>query len=195
MGKQKKAKGNRPLTQEEIWDDSALIASWEEAAEEYKLYHGIQAKGEVLEDALRDYEANEAAKAADENGEDDGDADAAAAQGADRNAYYPGPGAPSVGDDGKAMREADKTLESYLYAAQDPVSKRPRKDETQSGPSIAQPEANQASGAFSTLPHMILGTADTSNSQENEGLKNLMMSWYFAGYYTGLYEGQRRANA
>ena len=27
---------------------------------------------------------------------------------------------------------------------------------------------------------------------EDEGLKNLMMSWYFAGYYTGLYEGQQR---
>lgn len=29
---------------------------------------------------------------------------------------------------------------------------------------------------------------------QDEGLKNLMMSWYFAGYYTGLYEGQQRAN-
>ena len=27
---------------------------------------------------------------------------------------------------------------------------------------------------------------------EDEGLKNLMMSWYFAGYYTGLYEGQQK---
>lgn len=30
---------------------------------------------------------------------------------------------------------------------------------------------------------------------QDEGLKNLMMSWYFAGYYTGLYEGQQKANA
>lgn len=28
---------------------------------------------------------------------------------------------------------------------------------------------------------------------QDQGLKNLMMAWYFAGYYTGLYEGQRRA--
>lgn len=28
---------------------------------------------------------------------------------------------------------------------------------------------------------------------DNETLKNLMMSWYFAGYYTGLYEGQQQA--
>ncbi len=25
---------------------------------------------------------------------------------------------------------------------------------------------------------------------QDEALKNLMMSWYYAGYYTGLYEGQ-----
>lgn len=27
---------------------------------------------------------------------------------------------------------------------------------------------------------------------ENEALRNLMISWYFAGYYTGLYEGQQK---
>ncbi|RPB28616.1 hypothetical protein L211DRAFT_399523 [Terfezia boudieri ATCC MYA-4762] len=27
---------------------------------------------------------------------------------------------------------------------------------------------------------------------ENETLRNLMISWYFAGYYTGLYEGQQK---
>ena len=29
--------------------------------------------------------------------------------------------------------------------------------------------------------------------QTDEGLKNLMMSWYWAGYYGGLYEGQKQA--
>ena len=28
---------------------------------------------------------------------------------------------------------------------------------------------------------------------QDEALKNLMMSWYYAGYYTGLYEGQQQA--
>lgn len=27
---------------------------------------------------------------------------------------------------------------------------------------------------------------------KDEALKNLMMSWYYAGYYTGLYEGQQQ---
>jgi hypothetical protein len=72
MGKAKNA--NRPLTQEEIWDDSALVQSWDEAVEEYKvrflylsrdlyltqlqqLYHSIHAKGENVEDVLREAEA------------------------------------------------------------------------------------------------------------------------------------------
>jgi hypothetical protein len=32
------------------------------------------------------------------------------------------------------------------------------------------------------------------HAEQDEALKNLMMSWYYAGYYTGLYEGQQRAN-
>lgn len=36
MGK-KKHKKNRPLTEEEIWDDSALLRSWDEAVEEYNV--------------------------------------------------------------------------------------------------------------------------------------------------------------
>jgi hypothetical protein len=30
------------------------------------------------------------------------------------------------------------------------------------------------------------------NAVHDESLKNLLMSWYYAGYYTGLYEGQRQ---
>ena len=35
MGKKRKA-----LSQEEIWDDSALIQSWDDALEEYKVDQG-----------------------------------------------------------------------------------------------------------------------------------------------------------
>jgi hypothetical protein len=30
------------------------------------------------------------------------------------------------------------------------------------------------------------------NAVHDEGLKNLLMSWYYAGYYTGLCEGQQQ---
>ncbi|KAH6621314.1 hypothetical protein B0J18DRAFT_432159 [Chaetomium sp. MPI-SDFR-AT-0129] len=34
----------------EIWDDSALIDSWNQALEEYKVYHSIHAKGGTVDD-------------------------------------------------------------------------------------------------------------------------------------------------
>lgn len=39
----------------------------------------------------------------------------------------------------------------------------------------------------STPKRLILGVV------QDEALKNLMMSWYYAGYYTGFYEGQQKA--
>lgn len=35
--------------------------------------------------------------------------------------------------------------------------------------------------------------ANEYSTAQNEDLKNIMMSWYYAGYYTGLYEGQQKA--
>lgn len=75
MGRKNKNK-NGVLTQEEIWDDSALIESWDEALEEYKVssstihvtiffanvcqrYHSIHAKGEDMEEILRQAEAED----------------------------------------------------------------------------------------------------------------------------------------
>lgn len=61
----------RPLSEEEIWDDSVLIESWDEALAEYKVsirmpletlgqhadmlqhYHSLHARGERVEDVLR----------------------------------------------------------------------------------------------------------------------------------------------
>jgi len=60
------------------------------------------------------------------------------------------------------------------------------------GPSAAPP----------LLPHHLIGAGEYYPSAEgtlltiivqDEGLKNLLMSWYYAGYYTGLYEGQQMA--
>lgn len=33
------------------------------------------------------------------------------------------------------------------------------------------------------------------SSVKDETLKNLMMSWYYAGYYSGLYEGQQQVQS
>ncbi|OCT51946.1 hypothetical protein CLCR_09155 [Cladophialophora carrionii] len=49
----------RTLTQAEIWDDSALIRSWNDALAEYEYYHSIHARGEDVEEILRKAEAGE----------------------------------------------------------------------------------------------------------------------------------------
>lgn len=65
------SKKRASLSQEEIWDDSALIQSWDEALEEYQVlstlrsdgghlltryskhYHSIHARGEKVQDVLQ----------------------------------------------------------------------------------------------------------------------------------------------
>ncbi|KAK4942403.1 hypothetical protein LTR10_017850 [Elasticomyces elasticus] len=66
MPKNKKAKtkhygsrNNAQLSQAEIWDDSALIRSWNDAVAEYEYYHSIHAKGEDVEEILRRAEMGE----------------------------------------------------------------------------------------------------------------------------------------
>ncbi|KAL9045321.1 MAG: hypothetical protein Q9214_001617 [Letrouitia sp. 1 TL-2023] len=51
------AKKRKQLSQEEIWDDTELLDSWHEAKLEYQLYHSIDARGERVEDVLRQEEA------------------------------------------------------------------------------------------------------------------------------------------
>ncbi len=50
---------NKPPSQAEIWDDSALINSWNEALAEYEYYHSIHARGEDVEELLRKAEEGE----------------------------------------------------------------------------------------------------------------------------------------
>lgn len=79
MGKHKKPK-TQHLDDAEIWDDSALLRSWDEAVAEYEVseiqrycfqedsdsvqyYHSIHARGEDVEEVLRQADLQEAANA------------------------------------------------------------------------------------------------------------------------------------
>ncbi|KAI0407034.1 hypothetical protein F4802DRAFT_65591 [Xylaria palmicola] len=46
------ASRDQELTHDEIWDDTALIDSWDQALEEYKQYHSIYRNGGNLKDLL-----------------------------------------------------------------------------------------------------------------------------------------------
>ncbi|KAL2019451.1 hypothetical protein VTK56DRAFT_9656 [Thermocarpiscus australiensis] len=47
---------NAATSHEEIWDDSALVESWNQALEEYKKYHSIHAKGGTVDDGANGLE-------------------------------------------------------------------------------------------------------------------------------------------
>ncbi|KNG83470.1 hypothetical protein ANOM_007826 [Aspergillus nomiae NRRL 13137] len=166
MGKNKNA--TKALTQEEIWDDSALVQSWDEAVEEYKLYHSIHAKGENVEDVLR------------------------YAQDAENGKVVP--------EDGQGVVDKDDHMEADVeepaidsIAASSEAQHIPQADVLQNAgsPEVPVQRTNDPAGPGvmgSAMPQTLLSQV------QDEGLKNLMMSWYFAGYYTGLYEGQQRAS-
>ncbi|KAJ5320430.1 hypothetical protein N7508_000713 [Penicillium antarcticum] len=145
MGKNKKAK---PLTQEEIWDDSALLQSWDDAVEEYQLYHSIHAKGENVEDVLREAEES-GLVVEDEIIEEEVDVDVAETD--------------AIPDNENTSMNIDE----------------PAQPSNGPGPEV--------STTAPPMPHPAMANV------QDEALKNLMMSWYYAGYYTGVYEGQQKA--
>jgi len=68
------------------------------------------------------------------------------------------------------------------------------------GPFAASmPQALLGSGRYPAChsrvkrPDMISKKRSDILTVQDENLKNLMMSWYYAGYYTGLHTGQQQA--
>jgi len=135
------------LTNEEIWDDSALVDSWNSALEEYKKYHSIHTKGGNVAELLKAKKA---------------DADSQAA-------------------DVKENSIDDQTKDADGHSAETAV---PNDQQVGNGTN----EKIQSTGAPIMAPETILG------SVHDEGLKRLLMSWYYAGYYTGLHEGRSNQN-
>ncbi|KAL8651699.1 MAG: hypothetical protein Q9210_003107 [Variospora velana] len=173
MGKKRKH-----LSHEEIWDDSALVDSWDAALQEYQLHHSIHARGERVEDVVKEAEASDLSLTGEEqraghtsanivncppdlgnleDGEvedDDGRVDSSAATGA------------TV----ELVHDKEEVLEQQHHV----------------------PSPTPQNGAYNAAaPHEIPATLKNG---DDESLKNLMMSWYYAGYYTGLYEGHKQSS-
>ncbi|KAL9577781.1 MAG: hypothetical protein Q9212_006148 [Teloschistes hypoglaucus] len=174
MGKKRKQ-----LSHEEIWDDSALLNSWEAALQEYQFYHSIHARGERVEDVLKQAEASEE--------EDLGHS-------SDQLPSDPANGLPISEDleDGEVQDDQMEDgppvhagiTEEFVNLEQDDISIQ------QAEPPAPNMKSNIQSAPL--LPGMPLSLTDVVQDQN---LKNVMMSWYYAGYYTGLYEGQKNSNA
>ncbi|KAI9771336.1 MAG: hypothetical protein M1840_002306 [Geoglossum simile] len=147
------------LSQEEIWDDSSLLQSWDEALNEYKLYHSIHVRGQTVEEYLESEEPR---------GIDDG------LEGPEKHMAQDHEDSGSQAGDGldTSRQEESRNFQAGATSQHSRASTR--------GPA--------SDGALElNLPQSPVGEV------QDEALKNLMMSWYWAGYYTGLNEGLNQA--
>ncbi|EMR91329.1 putative survival motor neuron-like protein 1 protein [Botrytis cinerea BcDW1] len=157
----------------EVWDDSTLVDSWNEALQEYEKYHSIHARGEKVEDVLNAFENQS-------NGVQ----------------VYLSPNIMAwltflregaMNEDGGEVVEEPLEENVVMQSEFEQID-----DHTQAGPKVDDQPAPKAtkSGSSSSkapiLPPQLIGQV------HDENLKNLLMSWYYAGYYTGLYEGQQQ---
>ncbi|KAK5116623.1 hypothetical protein LTR62_007297 [Meristemomyces frigidus] len=151
----------KAMSHEEMWDDSALVTSWNEAVEEYKKYHSMAARGENVDVVLEKAKSGELVLP--------------------QLAATPSKQQAQPHVNGKPIVKALETV----------------KDASEAQPVVSQP------GTTSVPPALLSGSMSnhrqlhTTNTDilivQDEGMKNLMMSWYYAGYYTGLYEGRQQA--
>jgi hypothetical protein len=83
-------------------------------------------------------------------------------------------------------------IESEHVSADDMIKQNPKGSLLDSTPegSIPQPMIAHCKSFPSFQGQISLQNSAT----QDQGLKDLMMSWYWAGYYTGLYEGQQKAS-
>ncbi|TGO12833.1 hypothetical protein BTUL_0081g00090 [Botrytis tulipae] len=159
----------------EVWDDSTLVDSWNEALQEYEKYHSIHARGEKVEDVLNAFENQ--------------------SNGLQVRLLPTVITLLTFHREGEMNEDNRKVVEEPLEENVDMQSEFEQIDDhtqTANEPKVDDKPASKAtkSGSSSSkapiLPPQLIGQV------HDENLKNLLMSWYYAGYYTGLYEGQQQ---
>lgn len=159
-----------------VWDDSALVQSWNEALAEYKKYHSIHATGRSLDGLLLENEQ----RAKPETQLHDQHTHAASQ--------------PVAGEANEAVVNDQRTNADVAVDGAATIKDRVDGNESvSSGQNDASHGAlgqsqgmEHASASIMPPPQALLG------SVQDEDLKKLLMSWYYAGFYTGLYEGQQK---
>ncbi|KAF2142418.1 uncharacterized protein K452DRAFT_358213 [Aplosporella prunicola CBS 121167] len=162
------------LGDEDAWDDGALLRSWNTAVEEYKKYHSIAVRGENVEDVLKQEELK---------GEG----------GVLESSKSQVKAATGVAE-GASITPMNDSEELPFEPEFDVAEQQSFHETTEKAPGAPSTNATAASTATPMPPPMAAGfMPQMLLSGQDEAMKNLMMSWYYAGYYTGLYEGQQKA--
>ncbi|KZM25223.1 uncharacterized protein EKO05_0007395 [Ascochyta rabiei] len=162
------------MSDKNAWDDSFLQDSWNDAVAEYEKYHSIAKSGKRLEDVLTEEELK---KLREDHGDLIGEAEATPQAVAEAN------GNSDQMDTEDSMQETEEVEK----LAQTKLQQETAASEEQNQPQSANmgTTAPHDTAFAASMPQAILGTV------QDENLKNIMMSWYYAGYYTGLHAGQQ----
>lgn len=156
------------LSHEEIWDDSALLRSWNDALAEYEFYHSIHAKGEDVEEVLRRAEMD-----VDETAEANGDVDVETQI---RNGIENDNNDDE--DEGEIVEEIAEQDDVGIAGSEGPLGPVPE--------TIVNPEVSADDIKATT-------STSTTTVTPDQLLEKIKMSYYWAGYYSGLYDAQRQS--
>ncbi|EXJ82101.1 hypothetical protein A1O1_08170 [Capronia coronata CBS 617.96] len=229
MPKNKKAKtkhyfskNSSELSQAEIWDDSALIRSWNDAVAEYEFYHSIHARGEDVEEILRKAEMDELAEAGgpvdaeSTNGQDDETTNATKnmkhTKAQPEAVTEEEPNEDAEIEDGE-IDDDDHDLHLDLQTAKEALTRQVQgaavepepspsdlladtRNETTENQTPLPTSASQPPPSSSMNNHPMIGPslppASVQGPSPDQTLENIKMAYYWAGYYSGLYDGQRQ---
>ncbi|KAF1358245.1 hypothetical protein EJ07DRAFT_124948 [Lizonia empirigonia] len=165
------------MSDKNAWDDTFLQDSWNDAVAEYEKYHSIAKSGKRLEDVLTEEELEELRR---DHGDLIGDAKVTPLAVAEANSSSD---QMDTEDSMQELGDVDEVAQAEFQPQVRPDSTRTQhQNQPQSlNPGTTAPHDN----IFAAMPQALLGTV------KDENLKNIMMSWYYAGYYTGLHAGQQ----
>lgn len=95
-------------------------------------------------------------------------------------------------------RLSGNICQHYLLAKlnlQNPVLNQTAGNAPENGPSLPQHLIGQGETGMKAYDAAGSVANVALDAVHDESLKNLLMSWYYAGYYTGLYEGRQQGAA
>ncbi|EOD51647.1 hypothetical protein UCRNP2_1551 [Neofusicoccum parvum UCRNP2] len=182
------------------WDDRALVRGWNQQVKEYSKYHGLHRRDRKarLDQQLTQEEIFGLSELADpEELEEMGIRLTDAQPGAKPNESQD---ATMENDDTAYQAHADEQQDISLT---DAVSGAANSVDTDAAERQLMQEAHEQQQQFNqhrtqdpaAVPQVppIPGPAFAAAPGGDDALKNMMMSWYYAGYYQGIYETKQHA--
>ncbi|OLL25907.1 Survival motor neuron-like protein 1 [Neolecta irregularis DAH-3] len=160
----------KPPSHTEIWDDTELVQAWDQALAEYKKYHSIEGASKRTKN--ENIKISQAADSMEVSDAESGEIDERIQNNPSKQSLANQTNIPAqfLTTDSKKLQKEITTPRVELSADHSECSN--------------PQQSTNDKGIDLPAPLKIL-------ANEDESLRNLMMSWYYAGYYTGYHAGQK----